>query len=209
MQKKIVYFCIIFLVACASQPPLHLIDNLSDYQLRLLAISDWQLRGKIVVRSRGESDKAKFMWRNSEDAYKIRLSGALGMGTTYIKGDKKSVRLEQNGKAPVEASSPEQLVLDQLGRDIPISHLHFWVRGLPTTEIKIDHIRYDDNGMIKQLIQAGWILNYESFSVNGEWNLPSKMTAIREDIELELSVSKWTIDSNNLALQSHNISFFQ
>ncbi|MGI1680117.1 MAG: lipoprotein insertase outer membrane protein LolB [Cellvibrionaceae bacterium] len=201
MFKYILYFCFVLIAGCASQAPLQSIENLSDYQLRLSAIDHWQLRGKIIVHSNNESDKAKFMWRNSVDAYKIRLSGALGMGTTYIKGDSVSVRLEQNGKAPIEADTPEQLIFDELGRDIPISHLHFWVRGLPSSDIEIDHIIYSDDGMIKQLNQAGWVLNYGEFSANGEWNLPSEITAARDDIALELSISKWTIDSADLAVQ--------
>ncbi len=192
---------IVLLAGCASQTPMRSINNLSDYQLRLSAIHHWQLQGKIIVRSDDESEKAKFMWRNSADVYKIRLSGTLGMGTTYIKGDENSVRLEQNGKAPIEADTPEQLIFEQLGRDIPISQLHFWVRGLPAPDIKIDDVTYSDSGLIQQLQQAGWFLNYEDFSANGEWNLPEKIIASRDDIKLELFISKWTLDSPSLALR--------
>lgn len=193
MQKYFISFCLIFLCSCASQQATQSIDNISDYQKRLSAIEQWQLRGKIVVLSNNESEKAKFTWQNTQDDYKIRLSGALGMGTTYIKGNQFRVRLEQNGKQPVEADTPEQLIYDQLGRDIPVSHLRYWVKGLPSPNSQIDQALYDEQGMIQQLSQDGWHLRYIDFSINDEWQLPSTIIAQRNDIELQFHINRWTI----------------
>ncbi|MEX1034158.1 MAG: lipoprotein insertase outer membrane protein LolB, partial [Cellvibrionaceae bacterium] len=134
-------------------------------------------------------------WHNKNHSYAIRLSGTLGMGATWIRGNEQGVRLEQSGEAPVFAATPEDLVYTQLGREIPISDLHYWVRGLPAPYPRPRNARFAPEGVLSHLQQSGWTLEYSDYQAVGAWNLPGKVIAIRDDLKLTLLVGNWSLES--------------
>ena len=66
--------------------------------------------------------------------FDIRLSGPLGRGAARPTGRPDAVSLEVAGQGRFEADSPEALVEAQLGWQLPVSHLLWWVRGLPAPD---------------------------------------------------------------------------
>lgn len=182
------------LAGCARQP-LSPVENFERYQRRLAAIQDWELRGKMNLRVPGDSETVRVSWNNHADSYAIRLSGTLGMGATWIRGNEKGVRLEQSGEEPILAASPEDLVYTQLGREIPISELHYWVRGLPAPYPRPRATRFAPEGILSYLEQSGWSLQYSNYRAVGPWNLPGKIVARRDDLRLILLVSEWSLDT--------------
>lgn len=187
----------LLLASCATRPPPTPVENWQLYRDQLAREEHWQLRGKLAVRTAEESEKARFSWRNTPDNYRIRLSGTLGMGTTYIKGDDGSVSLEQGGEPPVVAATPEQLIRDQLGRDIPVSHLRYWVRGISAPGEPALQLQISDDGLLTRLQQAGWQLSYTEYRAVGPWNLPGQVVATRDDVELTLSIYDWKLGAED------------
>ncbi len=185
------------LVTACAQQPLTPIENLQRYQSQLRKIDDWQLKGRIVVRFSEETDQARVAWKNSSSAYSIRLSGALGIGTTYINGDENGVSLEQGGKAIVMADNPETLLFNETGWDIPISEMNYWVRGIPSPRNKVTSPQLAPEGMLMSMEQSGWKLQYSKYKSVGRWNLPGKIIAERDEVRLTLVVNDWTLDDVN------------
>lgn len=179
---------------CARQP-LSPVENFERYQRRLAAIQDWNLSGKMNLRVPGDSETVRVIWHNRPDRYSIRLSGALGMGATWIRGDQYSVRLEQGGEEPIVAASPEDLVYTQLGRRIPISELRYWVRGLPAPYPRPRTMNFTPAGVLSHLEQSGWSLQYSDYRAEGRWNLPGKIVAHRDDLRLIFLVSEWSLNT--------------
>lgn len=186
----------IFLVGCAQQP-LSPVDNFERYRQSLLAVEHWRLQGKMNLRVPGESETVRVSWSNSPEGYSIRLSGSLGMGATWIRGNDRGVRLERSGQETIHAASPEELVFTQLGRDLPISDLHYWVRGLPAPYPLPDARRFAPEGMLTHLSQNGWSIEYSDFHAVGPWNLPGRIVATRDDLRLLLVVSNWALDEES------------
>lgn len=186
----------LFLFGCAQQP-LSPVDNFERYRQALSAVEDWRLQGKMNLRVPGESETVRVSWTNNAQNYSIRLSGSLGMGATWIRGDDRSVRLERSGEEPVFAATPEDLVYTQLGRDLPISDLHYWVRGIPAPFPRPESLEFAPEGMLTHLNQAGWLIEYSDFHAVGPWNLPGKIVAKRDDLRLTLLISSWSLDSAN------------
>lgn len=186
----------LFLFGCAQQP-LSPVDNFERYRQALSAVEDWRLQGKMNLRVPGESETVRVSWTNNAQNYSIRLSGSLGMGATWIRGDDRSVRLERSGEEPVFAATPEDLVYTQLGRDLPISDLHYWVRGIPAPFPRPESLEFAPEGMLTHLSQAGWSIEYSDFHAVGPWNLPGKIVAKRDDLRLTLLISSWSLDSAN------------
>ncbi|GAB1262541.1 lipoprotein insertase outer membrane protein LolB [Aurantivibrio plasticivorans] len=192
--RSSIVLALLLLSACVSKP-LTPIENLQRYQQQLADIEHWRFSGKLIMRSAAESEKARVSWQNlSATDFKIRLSGTLGVGTTYIYGDRDVVRLEQSGKEAVTAATPEQLVYEQLGRDIPISHLRFWVRGLPAPDALSHNISLADSGHLSGFEQSGWQLSFSDYRLVDGWRLPGKLEASRDDLSLTLSIASWTIE---------------
>src|SRR5690606_4991165 len=77
---------LLLLAACARQP-LRDVEDFQRYRQELAAIQEWQLSGKMNLRVPGESDTVRVIWQNRPEDFAIRLSGALGMGATWIRGD--------------------------------------------------------------------------------------------------------------------------
>lgn len=191
-QYLLILFFSLVLAGCVSNKPLTPIDNLDHYQRQLAAVADWQLKGRINVRVPGESDTVSVTWENSEADYNIYLRGTLGLGATRIIGNANQVRMEQSGEEPVIARSAEDLLYTQLGREIPISDLHYWIRGLPAPRPKPRQITLAEQGMVEYLDQSGWSLHYSNYTAVGPWNMPGKIIAERDDLRLTLLVREWT-----------------
>lgn len=183
----------LFLFGCAQQP-LSPVDNFERYRQALSKVEDWRLQGKMNLRVPGESETVRVNWSNSSEGYSIRLSGSLGLGATWIHGDEYGVRMERGGQEPIVAASPEDLVYTQLGRDLPLSDLHYWVRGLPAPYPRPTSRRFAAEGMLTHLSQAGWEIDYSNFQAVGPWNLPGKIVAQRDDLRLTMLISNWTLD---------------
>lgn len=192
VRHAIVIGLILLANGCARQP-LSPVEDFERYQRRLAAIDHWELRGKMNLRAPGDSQTVRIRWDNQGDNYAIRLSGALGMGATWIRGNEQKVRLEQSGEEPVVAVSAEDLVYNQLGREIPINELRYWLRGLPAPSPRPKQTRFAPEGVLAYLEQSGWSLKFSDHHLVGSWNLPGKILASRDDLKLTLLVSEWSL----------------
>lgn len=181
---------------CATAP-LRPIENWDSYQARLAQLDSWQLNGKLGVRlqpsdtAQKTGGSASIDWRQHPQDYAIRLSGPLGQGTTWIKGNAQGVRLEQVGQPPLTAETPEQLVQQSLGWQLPISELFYWVRGIPAPRTPIDAQVKAPSGSLEQLQQSGWQLAFSRYNAVGPWQLPGKIVAEREGVRLTLVIRNW------------------
>jgi len=197
--QKSAFFLIVFslfLSACAQQA-LTPVENLQRYQSQLSKIENWRLKGRIIVRFADETDQARLSWRNSPDEYLIRLSGALGIGTTYIKGNENGVSLEQGGKPIVRAEKAETLLFNETGWDIPVSEMNYWVRGIPSPYSEVKKPALTTNGILLSMEQSGWQLAYSRHKPIGRWNMPGKIIAKRGQVKLTIVVNDWTLDEVN------------
>lgn len=162
-------------------------DNLFKQNLQL---KNWQLQGKIGIRTANDAISAYINWQQCGDNYDIRLNGPLGIGSTRLYGNLHSAVLVR-GNGPTGTNNPQQLLQQQLGWAFPIEDLLFWAKGLPAPS-KATHISGQSNGFQ----QNGWLLNYgKPIKVDTFW-LPSKTKAeyIQNDeqtLKLTLISRKW------------------
>ena len=183
----------LILSGCVSQQPLNEVSDLDRYQRRLAQINDWELKGRINVRVPGESDTVNVTWKNQDLNYNIYLRGSFGIGATRITGEPGLVKMEQGKDEPIVAHSAEELIYTQFGREIPINDLHYWIRGLRAPFPEPQQITYTEHGTLEQLQQNGWSLEYSEYMAVGEWNLPKKIVAQRDDLRLTLFRMNWAL----------------
>lgn len=181
--------------ACVHQPTVKPVANWNVYQRQLGAIETWQFKGRLGLRVPGDAANPRIVWKQNPSDYAIRMWGAFGQGNTWIYGDGSGVRIEQAGKDTVFAPTPEQLVYDTLGYDIPVQDLRYWVKGIPAPDVPVESITSNANGLVEQLRQSGWSLTFDRYAPVANWNLPGRIVAFRGDIRLTLRVNEWLIEN--------------
>ncbi|MEE8057142.1 MAG: lipoprotein insertase outer membrane protein LolB [Pseudomonadales bacterium] len=149
----------------------------------------WSLRGKIGIRDDHSATSAYLNWQQCGDYYNIRLSGPLGQGAAHLYGDKTRVTLQSSDNRPITASTPEQLLVQQLGWEIPVSRLLYWIRGIPDPNLSYTP---DDQGFQ----QSGWQLSYPKRMSIDQYTLPSKAIAKHPQLKLTLILKHWNLQPN-------------
>lgn len=121
------------------------------------AENEFQLQGKIGVRTPQQTGSAFFTWAQQQEQFDIELTGILGVGKTQISGQPGQVTLNSAKTGLIQAATPEELLQRATGWQAPITHLVDWVQARPaTTSAKLQK---DDTQRISQIIEDGWIVD--------------------------------------------------
>lgn len=132
--------------------------------------NNFNLQGKIGVRTPQQSGSAFFTWAQQQDQFDIELTGILGVGKTQIEGKPGQVTLNSAKTGLITAATPEELLEKATGWQAPIMHLAYWVQAKPATQNA--QISKDENNRLKQLIEDGWTVD---FSYKDAQPLPNKL----------------------------------
>lgn len=181
-------------------PPIE--SQWQDYQRVLGSINDWQVQGKLGVRTPADSGSVTFNWKQLPEQFAIYLNGPLGQGTVWIRGNEQQVSLEQSGQDTLYAPTPELLMYNTMGWWLPVSDLHYWVKGIPSPHTSVDDEQHNADGTLQTLQQNGWQLSYPAYQQLGGWHLPSKVVAQyrspnpQGDIRLTFIIKDWRLHSS-------------
>ncbi len=213
-RRALVIAAALLISACASQtstidskPPTNLepettqpipkapkvLTEWETYQQVMGSIDRWQVQGKLGVRLPDNSGSVYFNWKQRPTDFAIHLSGPLGQGTSWIRGDHQRVSLEQSDRATIFADTPEELMHHSLGWWLPVSQLYYWIRAIPAPDSNPQSLSRHEDGTVKTLAQNDWQLEYSRYkSING-WPLPSKVIARHKDIKLTFIIKNWKL----------------
>ncbi len=184
----------LLLAGCQSAPPLDETTAWQARQAQLLALDSWQLQGRVNARYQDESHTPRIRWQQDNEHYEIRLWGTLNAGATRIEGRPGMVTFEQGGDIQI-ASTPEELVLDNLGYELPVSQLEYWIRGLPTPGEE-HSLSLGEFNEVLAMQQSGWTLHYADYRLFGEVSLPRRIEMSREENSIRLTFLglNWTFE---------------
>lgn len=189
-------YMILMLGSCTNLAP-PAVENLVWEQQRILLeeLGTWQLRGRINVRYNDENHTPRIQWQQLSDEYNIRLWGAFNAGNTRIIGKAGSVTMQHNGEL-FRAESPEDLILQQLGYELPVSYLGYWIRGLAAPQSNAD-MTFNELNQISLITQDEWKISYPDPRQYGELTLPREVEITRQenDIRLFFFGLNWTVNS--------------
>lgn len=190
----LIALALLFLAGCAPQP-LRPIDSWEEHRARVAALETWHIRGQLGVRLPDNSGSARLRWQQTQDEFRIDLSGPFGQGRTLIQGRPGAVTLEQRGDEPLHASSAEELLWLATDWQVPVEELRYWVRGIPSPELRIQQMKRSTDGLLAELEQGDWRLHYSNYTlVDNHWHLPQRIVAQREDARLTLVIHNWSVD---------------
>ncbi|MDD2054702.1 lipoprotein insertase outer membrane protein LolB [Pseudomonas putida] len=195
-RHLIVFSLIALLAGCAGLGPRESVQGQGNaaqwnqHKQQLSHLDGWQISGKVGIRAPKDSGSGTLFWLQRQDYYDIRLSGPLGRGAARLTGRPGQVALEVANQGRYEAPDPETLLQDQLGWKLPVSHLVWWVRGLPAPDSK-SRLTLDGDSRLANLDQDGWQVEYLSYSEqNGFW-LPERIKLHGRDLDVTLVIKDW------------------
>lgn len=191
---------LVFLLGgCATKstaPQLSLEKRLQLWEIQRqnkMKLPTWRLQGRLGVRVPGESGTLSIDWQQDALDYVIYLDGPLGQSLAKVDGKSDIVSLEASGEV-YTGSSPEQLLYNVIGWDLPVSHLRYWVLGLPDPVLPYD-VLLDDAGNPQTLEQNGWTIEYQQFRQQNNLPMPRRVKARRGSIQLTLAARTWFFPS--------------
>ena len=139
--------------------------------------NNFNLQGKIGVRTPQQSGSAFFTWQQQQQEFDIELSGILGVGKTQITGKPGAVSLNSAKTGLIQAATPEELLEQATGWQAPITHLVDWVQARPATLQA--QINKDASNRPQQIIEDGWQVD---LSYNDTAQLPNKLV-LKQELE--------------------------
>lgn len=190
--------CALWLGGCAAPQPLAPADRLAAaeaHQRWLASLSQWRASGRVAVEVPGDAWSAAVSWRQDPDAYRIQLSGPFGQGAVRIDGDRSGVLLQTADGRVARAPSAEQLVVQELGAEVPITVLRYWLTGRPSPHHPVTRLELDDAGHLAELDQAGWQVRYAEYAASDGGSLPARLTIRRQDTQARFLIGRWQLGS--------------
>jgi outer membrane lipoprotein LolB len=173
-------------------------QNWSAHLAQIVAIKEWQTKGKLGIKVPNDGGNASIRWQQQQGEYQIDLAGPLGMGKMMINGYPDRVTLSKGDRLPQTAKTAEELLVKNMGWGIPVTQLAYWVRGLPAPKNKATHFKFNAQGLLSELEQEGWKVTYGDYLTVTDAqaqnvNLPGRIQAEYKDIQLTLILREWTL----------------
>lgn len=157
----------------------------------LMAREAWSLAGRVAVAAAGEGATASLDWRQAGESSELMLRGPFGARALTVTLDGADVSLS-DGEGRLDGADAHLYLQDQLGADLPVSQLRYWVLGIPAPEAPYEETLGPD-GLPARLVQQGWTIDFERYGpVNGLW-LPGRITAQAGTTRVRLAVSRWEL----------------
>lgn len=171
-----------------------------DWEARqqvLQSLRHWSFTGSIAVRDEQESHSSRIRWQQMDEHYQINLWGAFNAGATEIHGTPGLVSIQRQGEETLVTDSPEALIYQELGYELPVSQLNYWLKGIPAPG-RYAEPEFDDNQQLTRLHQSGWIIDYMGYSNLGSETLPVRIRVQKPPLRVDLLRMTWSLDNGSL-----------
>lgn len=172
---------LVYLTSCSSLP-----------KSETTATDGWQFSGNMAIRNADKATSFRLTWEQRGEAYSIELAGPLGQGKVSISGQPGRVSLRQGGQE-TSAASLEALATEQLRMPLPLSHLGYWVRAMPSPHAHFE-VKFNAAGQLAMLSQAGWEITITDYFTDAE-ELPRRLTFENGNSHGKLVIRQWQNNS--------------
>lgn len=187
-MKIVAALCLaLALAGCAS-----ILPQPATSRQALLALDEWAFSGRVSL-TRGETGwHAGLNWREQGGEYHLQVAGPLGQGAFELNGDRQGVELIDAEQRVFTARDADALLAHVTGWALPVSGMHYWVRGLAAPGGESREQR-DEAGRLVRLEQAGWVIGFDRYRSVAGISLPGRLRLARDDISVRLVIDEWLL----------------
>lgn len=114
-----------------------------------------------------DSIQGNFDWLSTAEQLTLDLSGPLGQVLARVTVQPGLSQLTRSNGEILEASNPDALVREVIGRQFPVSGLQYWIRGRAMPNVVLDNAEYDEQKRLTRFRQAGWIVKVQDYDEFG------------------------------------------
>lgn len=194
------------LQACAGVPSIRPVPSnasqlLNQAHLKHIAnIQNFSLKGRIGVQTLGKGFSGGLYWQHDAHTDDIALYSPLGGQVASIKKSAEQITLTDANSNSFSANNAEALTQSTLGWQLPLSGLTDWSLGRPAGYVAKDgalqnstlhNSTWDERGLLATLHQDGWEIEYQNYSEQNGYLLPSKISLKSDKVNLKLLVETW------------------
>jgi len=198
LQRLFIIAVILFFTGCApfvKQQPDTPAEQLWEIRYQqLLNLEQWSFQGRVALTEGKEAWQAGLHWQQKPEQFSIRILGPFSQGGVSLVGDRHQVVLTMSDGKQMKSTSPEALLSQALGWNLPVSILEDWVRGIPAQQKNIDKKVLDADGRITYLEQLGWQVEFLRYVTVDGVELPGKIFMESPTLNLRLVISQWDIE---------------
>ncbi len=152
----------------------------------------WSLYGRIAMQTPEEGWQAGLDWRQVGDTYTLRLMAPFGRGTYGLEGGPHGVTILTPDARRLYAPDAEALTREQLGWEVPVKGLHYWVRGIPDPDQPVTALSVDEAGRMVDLQQSGWRISIRDYTRSERLDLPVKLEMEHAGrLKVRLVIQRW------------------
>ncbi|MDX1498301.1 MAG: lipoprotein insertase outer membrane protein LolB [Woeseiaceae bacterium] len=170
-----------------------LLPELSDWETRQAVLAhadDWEIAGRIGVRTADDGFNGKLRWRQDGDRFTATVGGPLGIGTVRIAGDGDEVVLTDNDGEQTRLGDVEQDLYFRYGWTIPVASLRYWALGIPDPARPAE-TEFNAAGQLASLAQGGWDVTITHYREGAGAELPFRLSAVNGDTRVRIVIDDW------------------
>ncbi|NKB76888.1 MAG: outer membrane lipoprotein LolB [Gammaproteobacteria bacterium] len=154
------------------------LDSWRQHQAQVANIDSWELKGKIGVKTANKGGTATLKWTYSYADQYIELYGPFGGGRVVITAKPGKATLKDTKGKSIEGETPQDVLYQRLGWQVPFDRLVMWSRGLPNPDAT--DLEFDSRGYVQAMNEDIWHVEYQEYQIadtaNASHTLPRKLT---------------------------------
>ena len=163
---------------------------------RLGQRESWSLEGRLAVSDEDDAGSGFLSWQQQPGGSRMDFHGALGRGAWRLLADTNGAELEFADGRRYRAESIDELVRAQVGWQVPVEALAWWVRGLAAPG-KLQQRVLDEEGRLSLLQQGGWHIEFGRYGMADGEAMPARVIARQQDRSVKLAIRKWELSGSH------------
>ena len=157
------------------------------------AFDDWRVSARMAVQTPETGGSLDMHWKQTGDAFDIRLIAPLGQGAMRLQGTPSEV-IATTADGERISGTPEALLQANFGFSLPVEALIFWLRGIAYAA-DYSQASWNEQGRLHQVQQLGWRVEMREYSDVSGHQLPQRFyleTDASGETHIRFSVSRWS-----------------
>jgi outer membrane lipoprotein LolB len=151
---------------------------------------DWALRGRMAISGPEDSGSGTLDWSQQGSTFRFALSAPVSGKTWTLSGDSQHAELlGLHGQQPVVAPTAAGLLASELGWNVPVTQLAYWVRGIRAPGAA--EVVFQADGLPAEIRQDGWVIEFRDYETTQDPLLPRKVFAGNGAYKVRLVVQRW------------------
>lgn len=158
---------------------------------RLSALTQWQLAGRVSLDDGEDGGSGKLKWVVNPDSSQLDFFAAMGRGAWHLEMSDDLVTMT-DAQGVHTAPDVQTLLQQQLGWPVPVEALQYWARGLYAPG-PVQHSKIDSQGLLTDLQQFGWQIEFNRYDDVAEEMLPVRLEARHGQYRVKMAISSWQL----------------